>query len=67
MVIKSFTGKLQETDVWAMDKALRIKIVFQEYLENRLVLIWQTMNAKLLFSTLSKRETCFFILALKKK
>jgi Sec-independent protein secretion pathway component TatC len=37
MVIKSFTGKLLESDVWAMDKALRIKIVFQEYLENRSV------------------------------
>lgn len=35
MVIKAFTGRLQETDVWAMDRALRIKIVFQDYIENR--------------------------------
>lgn len=43
MVIKSFTGKLQETDVWAMDKALRIKVVFQEYLENRKATVFVTM------------------------
>ncbi|KAF9150173.1 hypothetical protein BG015_008030, partial [Linnemannia schmuckeri] len=43
MVIKSFNGKLQETDVWAMDKALRIKIVFQEYLENRKATVFVTM------------------------
>jgi len=35
MVLKSFRGKLQESDVWAMDKALRVKAVFQDYLENR--------------------------------
>ncbi|KAG0291864.1 hypothetical protein BGZ97_005765, partial [Linnemannia gamsii] len=43
MVIKSFTGKLLESDVWAMDKALRIKIVFQEYLENRKATVFVTM------------------------
>ncbi|KAF9145848.1 hypothetical protein BGX30_006331 [Mortierella sp. GBA39] len=43
MVIKSYTGKLQETDVWAMDNALRIKIVFQEYLENRKATVFVTM------------------------
>jgi hypothetical protein len=35
MVIKSYRGKLQESDVWAIDKALRIKTVFQDYLEDR--------------------------------
>lgn len=35
MVIKAFTGRLQETDVWAMDRALRVKTVFQDYIENR--------------------------------
>ncbi|KAG0376995.1 hypothetical protein BGX24_006869, partial [Mortierella sp. AD032] len=43
MVIKSFTGKLLENDVWAMDKALRIKNVFQEYLENRKATVFVTM------------------------
>ncbi|KAF9402879.1 hypothetical protein BGX21_008287 [Mortierella sp. AD011] len=43
MVIKSYTGKLQETDVWAMDKALRVKTVFQEYLENRESTVFVTM------------------------
>lgn len=37
MVIKAFTGRLQESDVWAMDRALRIKTVFQDYIENRYV------------------------------
>jgi len=35
MVTKSFSGKLLEADVWAMDNNLRIKTVFQQYLENR--------------------------------
>ncbi|KAG0219462.1 hypothetical protein BGX33_002732 [Mortierella sp. NVP41] len=43
MVIKSFRGKLQECDVWAMDKGLRIKTVFQEYLENRKATVFVTM------------------------
>ncbi|KAF9205597.1 hypothetical protein BGZ49_003809 [Haplosporangium sp. Z 27] len=43
MVIKSYKEKLQETDVWAMDKALRIKTVFQEYLENRDSTVFVTM------------------------
>ncbi|KAF9913001.1 hypothetical protein EC991_005869 [Linnemannia zychae] len=43
MVIKSFTEKLQESDVWAMDRALRIKTVFQEYLENRKATVLVTM------------------------
>ncbi|KAF9961654.1 hypothetical protein BGZ65_010392 [Modicella reniformis] len=43
MVIKSFKGKLQESDVWAMDKALRVKIVFQDYLENRKPTVFVTM------------------------
>ncbi|KAF9928521.1 hypothetical protein FBU30_002320 [Linnemannia zychae] len=43
MVIKSFKGKLQESDVWAMDAALRIKTVFQHYLENRKATVLVTM------------------------
>ncbi|KAF9439361.1 RNA endoribonuclease [Entomortierella beljakovae] len=43
MVIKSLRGKLQETDVWAMDRALRIKTVFQDYLENRRPTVFVTM------------------------
>ncbi|CAO3567640.1 unnamed protein product [Mortierella alpina] len=43
MVIKSFMGKLQETDVWATEKALRVKTVFQDYLENRRPTVFVTM------------------------
>ncbi|KFH65450.1 hypothetical protein MVEG_08928 [Podila verticillata NRRL 6337] len=43
MVIKAFTGRLQETDVWAMDRALRIKTVFQDYIENRKATVFFTM------------------------
>ncbi|KAI7828625.1 hypothetical protein BC939DRAFT_61773 [Gamsiella multidivaricata] len=43
MVIKSFRSKLQETDVWAIDKSLRIKTNFQHYLENRRPTVFVTM------------------------
>ncbi|KAF9109673.1 hypothetical protein BGX27_007345, partial [Mortierella sp. AM989] len=43
MVIKSFLGKLQETDVWAIDNALRIKTVYQEYVLNRRFTVFATM------------------------
>ncbi|KAG0358957.1 hypothetical protein BG005_001558 [Podila minutissima] len=43
MVIKAFTGRLQETDVWAMDRALRVKTVFQDYIENRKATVFFTM------------------------
>ncbi|KAG0245363.1 hypothetical protein BGX31_007435 [Mortierella sp. GBA43] len=42
-IVWSFRGKLQETDVWAMDGALRIKTVFQDYLEERQATVFVTM------------------------
>ncbi|KAI1311040.1 hypothetical protein EDD11_003582 [Mortierella claussenii] len=43
MVLKSFTEKLQEADVWAIDKELKMKTVFQEYLEYRKPTVFYTM------------------------
>ncbi|KAF9916044.1 hypothetical protein BX616_004750 [Lobosporangium transversale] len=43
MVIKSVMGKLQESDVWAIDRDLRIKTNFQEYLECRKPTVFYTM------------------------
>ncbi|KAG0212547.1 hypothetical protein BGX28_006146 [Mortierella sp. GBA30] len=43
MVKKSVLGKLQETDVWAMETSLRVKTVFQDYLENRRPTVFVTM------------------------
>ncbi|KAG0052672.1 hypothetical protein BGZ83_002281 [Gryganskiella cystojenkinii] len=43
MVLKSIRGKLQDSDVWAMDKALRVKTNFQQYLENRQSTVFVTM------------------------
>ncbi|KAF9410567.1 hypothetical protein BGZ94_001603, partial [Podila epigama] len=43
MVKKSFRERLVETDVWAMDRALRIKTVFQDYIENRKPTVFYTM------------------------
>ncbi|KAF9190285.1 hypothetical protein BGZ50_000316 [Haplosporangium sp. Z 11] len=43
MVIKSFHGKLRESDVWATEKDLRIKTNFQNYLECRKQTVFVTM------------------------
>ncbi|KAG0343622.1 hypothetical protein BG004_005130 [Podila humilis] len=50
MVIKALKGRIQESDVWAMDTALRIKTNFQDYIENRELTqqyIWATVWAGL--------------------